>query len=705
MFRGSRPTIADRPRSARRRGRGLAVAAGLLLGGVELTVPGGDGNVGGGFIPSAAAKSKNEYSPAPAPVKTVTPATPAKVATPVTTPAPAVTPAKTATPAATATQPAAKNNGDSNGDGIPDSKQDSNGDGIPDFKQDANGDGIPDFKQGGAKSAASGGAPAKPAGAAPSTEPPATIAEWWKRVSAPAAPAAPPPAPTAAAIPAFKDTVRDAKGKVVAAPPPVKGEAQPKPASPAQSAAAATAKTAVPKAVAGWQRGGPLPPLPPAGSYRPNEVVTTNLTPGTLKQVLDLGFKLKTPLPAGGVPTRATTLIPPSGLSAAEGQAMLRGVVPANAIGFNRVYRISPQSEGLHAVAPAQKTPCTSERCYGPSLISWSPELAKCARNLKIGIIDTFVDRSHPTFADKTIHESVMHPGRERPVETAHGTGVVAVLAGGRRSGTPGLIPDAQYYTADIFYADSDGSPMSDTDSMLNALGLMDSFDVQILNMSVAGPRDPLVEDAIEKLTRRGVIVVAAAGNDGPTGAPSYPAAYKGVIAVTAVAKDLAGYRYATRGDYVDVAAPGVDIWTAVPGGKEGFQTGTSFAVPYATSAVAAVYSSLPKKTKEAVLAALPMRDLGAPGRDPVFGNGLLSAPASCHPGKSPAAPAEPEVAGAPAPQPPTGVEASLIPAKADGGKSALSAGAASFSPWSAISTFVGTPPAATGSVGPAARR
>jgi hypothetical protein len=747
MFRGSRTTIADRPRRPRRYGRRIAVAAGLLAGGADVIPLALDGSADRSFFPSAAAKTKTVAVPAP--VKVVAPpkiVAPVIVAPKIVAPAPAAAaspvakaatsaPAKTATPAASA-QPAQKSSGDSNGDGIPDSKQDANGDGVPDFQQakatgdDANGDGIPDSKQGGARPATADAGRASPQ--ALSAEPPATIAEWWKRVNAPAPPSPPPPAPAAAmpapkpvAVPAFKETVRDGKGKIVAAPPPAdakgrsvaapdpaKGDSRDKTSPPAagpaaaSTAAAASAKAAVPRAVAGWQRGAPPPPLPPPGTYRQNEVVATNLTPTTLQQALDLGFKLKSPLPAGGVPTRATTLIPPGKSSAAEAQSLLSSIVPPKSIGYNRIYRISPQSEGLHAVAPAQKTPCTSERCYGPSLISWSPELAKCARNLKIGVIDTFVDRSHPTFADKSIHESVMHPGKERPVETAHGTGVVAVLAGGRRSGTPGLIPDAQYYTADIFYADVDGAPMSDTDSMLNALGLMDSFDVQILNMSVAGPRDPLVEQAIEKLTRRGVIVVAAAGNDGPTGAPSYPAAYKNVIAVTAVSKELSGYRYATRGDYVDLAAPGVDIWTAVPGGKEGFQTGTSFAVPYATSVIASLYSALPRKSKEAVLATLQARDLGSPGRDPVFGKGLLAAPASCTPDKSPLPRAEPEVAGRPAPQPPAGVEASLIPARAEsGGKSSLTGGGASPNAWSPISTFTGLPTAAPGSVGPAARR
>jgi subtilisin family serine protease len=85
------------------------------------------------------------------------------------------------------------------------------------------------------------------------------------------------------------------------------------------------------------------------------------------------------------------------------------------------------------------------------------------------------------------------------------------------------------------------------------------------------------------------------------------------------------------------LAAPGVDVWTALPDKKEGPQTGTSFAVPYVTAAAAAVYPKdelvyrgRPLDPKKAVLSRLTIRDLGPAGRDSIYGQGLLQAPAQC---------------------------------------------------------------------------
>jgi subtilisin family serine protease len=176
---------------------------------------------------------------------------------------------------------------------------------------------------------------------------------------------------------------------------------------------------------------------------------------------------------------------------------------------------------------------------------------------------------------------------------------------------------------------------------MLQALHWLKKSGVAVVNLSLAGPDDELLHHAVQELTRSGTVVVAAAGNEGPAAPPSYPAAYEEVIAVTAVDRNLAAYRYANRGDHIDLAAPGVDVWTALPGRREGPQTGTSFAVPYVTAvvAVALPQSGLapnddPAAAKRRVLAQLDgnVRSLSSDGRDPIFGAGLVQAPASCGP-------------------------------------------------------------------------
>jgi subtilisin family serine protease len=131
-------------------------------------------------------------------------------------------------------------------------------------------------------------------------------------------------------------------------------------------------------------------------------------------------------------------------------------------------------------------------------------------------------------------------------------------------------------------------------------------------------------------MSQDGVIFIAAAGNDGPSAAPLFPAAYPTVIAVTAVNNELHNYPYANRGDQIDVAAPGVNIWSAVPDAREGYHTGTSFAVPYVTASVATIYRDTTHIDKKEMLDQLAVIDLGPSGRDPIYGRGLMMAPAGC---------------------------------------------------------------------------
>jgi subtilisin family serine protease len=128
------------------------------------------------------------------------------------------------------------------------------------------------------------------------------------------------------------------------------------------------------------------------------------------------------------------------------------------------------------------------------------------------------------------------------------------------------------------------------------------------------------------------MVIVAAAGNGGPKAAPAYPAAYADVIAVTAVDRSKRAYRRAGRGEHIDLAAPGVQVWTAasISGGRP--KTGTSFAAPFVTAAVSLLKAANDNASSADILAALgrSAEDLGEPGKDPVFGWGLINARAAC---------------------------------------------------------------------------
>ena len=119
-------------------------------------------------------------------------------------------------------------------------------------------------------------------------------------------------------------------------------------------------------------------------------------------------------------------------------------------------------------------------------------------------------------------------------------------------------------------------------------------------------------------------MIVAAAGNNGPGAEPSYPAAYPGVIAVTAVDQELNVYRRATQGGYVDLAAPGVNIWTASSKGSGTLKSGASYAVPFVSAATSLLLASNPRWTKvvQSGLERAPAT-LGS-GWDPTYGFGLI---------------------------------------------------------------------------------
>jgi subtilisin family serine protease len=166
--------------------------------------------------------------------------------------------------------------------------------------------------------------------------------------------------------------------------------------------------------------------------------------------------------------------------------------------------------------------------------------------------------------------------------------------------------------------------------------------------MSLVGPSDgPVHERIIDMSTRKGVVFVAAAGNGGPAAPPGYPAAYKEVIAVTAVDDRKRSYDYANRGLYIDVAAPGVRIWTALPDNQEGLLNGTSFAAPFVTAIAAVTYNRtslkalvhdgpVPLDPKGAMLAAFAIEKLGNGGRNDQYGLGLAKAPSKCEPAPPP---------------------------------------------------------------------
>jgi Subtilase family len=228
-----------------------------------------------------------------------------------------------------------------------------------------------------------------------------------------------------------------------------------------------------------------------------------------------------------------------------------------------------------------------------------------------VGMIDTGISR-HPALAGTTINSHDFGKGKAG-IPTEHGTAVASILVSeGAR----------QIVAANIFRGGT-GSPFTSAETVAVALEWLVSNKVPVVNMSLAGPRNAILDRLVQRTIAKGTAIVAAAGNGGPTAPPAYPAALPGVVAVTAVDANFRVYRYANQGPYLDVASLGVNEIAAEPGGGYSLYTGTSFATPHIAAWLASCMRNADRRSCERKMIA-GAKDLGAPGRDPVYGYGLV---------------------------------------------------------------------------------
>lgn len=213
----------------------------------------------------------------------------------------------------------------------------------------------------------------------------------------------------------------------------------------------------------------------------------------------------------------------------------------------------------------------------------------------------------------------------DRPADPEHGTAIVTLIAGNHASTHfIGAGAGARLFVASSMQSKG-GEISTNTAMLVRSLDWLASENVQIINLSLGGPGDSVMAEAIAKLVRKNIVVVAAAGNSGPDSPPSYPAAYQGVIAVTASDAMDRVYPAANQGTYVGITAPGVDIW--IPDAQGGhYVTGTSFSAAIVTGAIAMILAKAPNIESESVISQLCQnaKDLGAEGRDSVYGCGLI---------------------------------------------------------------------------------
>ena len=243
--------------------------------------------------------------------------------------------------------------------------------------------------------------------------------------------------------------------------------------------------------------------------------------------------------------------------------------------------------------------------------------------DVTVAVIDSGIDVRHPELAGAVADSFDALGSMEGP--HVHGTGVAgAIVAHARLMGSA---PAARLLAIRAFGTAPNGAA-STTFVVLKGLDYAASHGARIVNMSFAGPKDPLIERGIAATAAKGILMVAASGNAGPKSLPLYPAANVNVIAVSATDAQDKLFAASNRGAYIAVAAPGVDIFLPAPDEKYQMTSGTSFSAAYVSGLAALMLERNPALKPDEVRAILmkTARDLGTVGRDDLFGAGEADA-------------------------------------------------------------------------------
>jgi len=281
-------------------------------------------------------------------------------------------------------------------------------------------------------------------------------------------------------------------------------------------------------------------------------------------------------------------------------------------------FRYFRQGEAGETVATA-----SLQYALAKSSIVPAHELAQ-GRGVLIAVIDSTIDSAHRDLKGVVVGTfDAAGPGKS----DGHGTAIAGIIAG--QGSVRGVAPMARILAVRAFTVSDRQEPAASSSAiLLKAIEWSVLNGAQVLNMSFVGPRDPAVRAVVEAAQERNAVLVAAAGNGGPKAPPAYPAAYPGVVAVTAVDADDHRYPHANRGGYIAVAAPGVEIFAPADGDKYTYVSGTSFAAAHVSGIIALLLEHRRTIRHQNVFAALTQSavDLGPPGRDEDFGFGRANA-------------------------------------------------------------------------------
>jgi subtilisin family serine protease len=328
------------------------------------------------------------------------------------------------------------------------------------------------------------------------------------------------------------------------------------------------------------------------------EILAVGADEATLARLSSRGYTVDRQSVAAEL--RVVVLKVPAGLATKRALRELREADPAGLYDYNHIYL---------GVGAADETGPKS----APPLPANSSKAPLASPGLRVGLVDSGVDATHPAFRDSPIHPWGCG-GRQVPA--AHGTEVASLLV---------MHGAAEVFAADVYCGAPTGGA---ADAIVASLGWLSQQGIAVINVSLVGPRNALLERIVAALIARGHLIVAAVGNDGPAAAPLYPASYPDVVGVTAVDAHRHVLIEAGRGPQVMFAAPGADIRAASLDHQTVAVRGTSFAAPTVTALLAALLPSPERRAAELAVESLARQaiHLGSSGKDLTYGLGLVGA-------------------------------------------------------------------------------
>ena len=327
--------------------------------------------------------------------------------------------------------------------------------------------------------------------------------------------------------------------------------------------------------------------------YREGEIVIMSDDDGLVARAEALGFGIIETRELVSIGSVVARLRRPEGTSSSEALEMLRTREPASPSGYNYIYRAAGNAE--------EGEPFEEQR-------SGSSETA--TTGVRVGVIDGF---SASTVSDWPVERLV-----DAPAMKGHGDAVTSILL--RDLSDAYRVKPESLMLLDVMRQHGD-SGAADVTALVLAFDRLVTARIGLTNLSLAGPDHPALRRAVQMSLKAGMVIVAAVGNEGPAAPPAFPAAYDGVVGVAAVDRAGRPYLYSGRGPQVDIAALGVE---QSPTGSSVELIGTSYAAPRVSAMLAGQRAAGGRASIETLLAAFT-QDAGDPGRDPIYGLGILS--------------------------------------------------------------------------------